>query len=157
MNHSPALAGGLEQAGPAHAMVMATIHSASFPPAEQWRAEAFATLLAQPGVFAVVDPVGGFLLGRIAGEEAEILTLAVSPPARRQGRGRALLTHGIAEAASRGASVMFLEVSADNAAAHALYANAGFREVGRRPAYYPLRETAIVLRAELTAYEATTA
>jgi ribosomal-protein-alanine N-acetyltransferase len=47
-----------------------------------------------------------------------------------------------------GAEEIFLEVRESNAAARALYAGFGFREVGRRARYYsrPV-EDAIVLRA----------
>jgi ribosomal-protein-alanine N-acetyltransferase len=65
------------------------------------------------------------------------LTLAVAPEARRRGLGRALLDAGLAAAAASGAEAMFLEVAADNAAALALYAGAGFDRVGLRRGYYP--------------------
>jgi ribosomal-protein-alanine N-acetyltransferase len=71
----------------------------------------------------------------VAGE-AELLTLAVAPPARRRGRGRALLAAFEQGARERGACEAFLEVAADNAPAVALYAGAGYSELGRRPGYY---------------------
>jgi ribosomal-protein-alanine N-acetyltransferase len=45
---------------------------------------------------------------------------------------------------------MFLEVSERNAAARALYAAAGFAEVGRRRRYYADGADALVLRRDLT-------
>ena len=48
---------------------------------------------------------------------------------------------------------MFLEVDEDNTAASRLYDRAGFREVGRRPGYYPgaggKAAAALVLRRDL--------
>ena len=44
---------------------------------------------------------------------------------------------------------MFLEVATGNAAALALYARAGFVEVGRRRRYYADLADALVLRARL--------
>jgi ribosomal-protein-alanine N-acetyltransferase len=105
--------------------------------------------VAQPGVFGLIDPAGAMLLARVAADEAEILTLAVAPALRRQGRGRALLTAAVLRAASE-ATAMFLEVSAGNLAAQNLYFGAGFREVGRRRRYYADGADALVLRRELT-------
>jgi ribosomal-protein-alanine N-acetyltransferase len=139
----------IDPAGPCHAAALAAIHAASFPVAERWDAPAFATLLSQPGVFARIDPAGGLVLGRVAADEAEILTIAVAPKLRRQGRARALLAAAIGIAAAAGARALFLEVGAGNAAARALYAAAGLREVAERRNYYPRGETAIVLRADL--------
>ena len=79
---------------------------------------------------------GGFALGRVAGPEAELLTLAVHPRARRRGLGRALVAAFEAEAAARGAAEVLLEVAATNHAARALYARLGYVAVGRRPGYY---------------------
>ena len=58
---------------------------------EAWSAAAIAAQLALPGTFGLIDPAGGMVLARVAADEAEILALAVAPPARRQGRGAALL------------------------------------------------------------------
>ena len=89
-----------------------------------------------PGVLGLLDPRGGMLVARCAGGEAEVLTLAVVPAARRRGIGRALLARALA--AMNGAP-LFLEVAADNAAAMALYGAAGLRPCGRRRDYYGAR------------------
>lgn len=133
----------------AEAPALAALHEAAFPPAERWDAAAIATLLAMPGAFGLHAPGQGFVLARIAADEAEILTLAVAPQARRQGLGGALLAAAMAGAVARGAAAMFLEVSDRNAAARALYAAAGFTEAGRRRRYYADGADALVLRADL--------
>lgn len=123
--------------GEATAARLAAIHAAACdrPGEMAWPEAAFAELLGQAGVFAVERP-DGFILMRVAADEAEILTLAVRPSARRKGEGARLVGEGVEAAAARGATRIFLEVAADNAAARALYASAGFAEAGRRPGYY---------------------
>lgn len=134
----------------AHAAALAAIHAAGFPPRERWGPDAFALQLAMPGVFALLDPAGALILARVAADEAEILTLAVAPEARRQGRARALLAEAAAVAAAAGARALFLEVSEANAAARALYESSGFVLAGRRRRYYPDGSDALVLRREIT-------
>lgn len=132
------------------AAVLATIHAQCFTE-EVWDAAAIAGLMATPGTFALVDEdAGGFILVRAAGGESEILTLGVTPAARRRGIARALVFRAAEEAAAAGAGHMFLEVNATNNAAIALYKGLGFAEVGRRKAYYVaphgMREDALVLK-----------
>ncbi|MDE2583284.1 MAG: GNAT family N-acetyltransferase [Rhodospirillales bacterium] len=134
----------------AAAAAMAAIHAESFPAGEAWDGSAFAAQLAQPGVFGRLDPQGGLVLARIAGDEAEILTLGVVPASRRRGLGRALLAAALAEAAARGARRVFLEVAVANQPALALYAAAGFTPVGRRRGYYADGQDALVLSAVLS-------
>jgi ribosomal-protein-alanine N-acetyltransferase len=130
---------------------LAALHAAAF--AEPWDAAAFHALLGQAGVFAVEAP-DGFILMRAVADEAEILTLAVCPRARRRGLGGRLVGEGAVEAAARGAVRLFLEVAADNAPARALYARAGFAEAGRRPGYYARpdggRQDALLLALNLS-------
>lgn len=78
----------------------------------------------------------GFAIGRAVAGEVELLTLAVSPSARRTGQGRALMELFETEAKSRGATESFLEVAADNEAAIALYVSHGYCESGLRKNYY---------------------
>jgi [ribosomal protein S18]-alanine N-acetyltransferase len=144
-------------ARPAHAAAMAAVHAGAFPPGGEWGPPwgaswgemAFAVQLGLPGVFGLIDPEGAVLLARVAAEEAEVLTLAVAPPARRKGLGRALLRAAMARAAAAGARRMVLEVSVANAPAAALYGTVGFREVGRRRRYYADGSDALVLAVEL--------
>jgi ribosomal-protein-alanine N-acetyltransferase len=133
----------------AHAAAMAAIHAASFPPRERWGEDAMRLQLALQGAFAFIDERGGFVLARVAADEAEILTLAVMPSARRSGIGRALLAAAMEGARAQGAAAIFLEVATANTAARALYAGTGFVEVGTRPNDYPGGAAALVLRATL--------
>jgi ribosomal-protein-alanine N-acetyltransferase len=128
---------------------MAAIHAASFPPNEAWGEDAISLQLALPGAFGFLDERGGFLLGRVTVDEAEILTLAVAPHARRQGIARSLLEAACKEALLRGGRTIFLEVAEDNVAARKLYCRFGFFEVGRRHRYYPNLADALVLRMNI--------
>jgi [ribosomal protein S18]-alanine N-acetyltransferase len=130
---------------------LAALHAASF--ALPWDATAITALLGNPGTFAFHHP-NGFVMARIAGDEAEILTLAVDPGTRGKGLGRALLQAAINKAQLMGAQTMFLEVGADNPHALALYAGLGFAKVGTRKAYYSALSgstDALVLRLSLPA------
>lgn len=129
----------LSDAGAAFAEVYAALHRRCF--AEGWSAQAFAELFAGPGVFGALavaegDAPLGFVLCRAVLDEAEILTIGVLPEARGAGAGGALLRYAEASAQRRGAARMFLEASVSNGAALALYAHAGFQEVGVRRNYY---------------------
>lgn len=126
---------------------LAALHASCFPDA--WDAAAITGLLVTPGTFAFTHD-DGFVLARVAGDEAEILTLAVAPAARGRGLGRALLQAVIRRATEMGAASLFLEVGADNSAALALYAGLGFTRVGMRKAYYNDGD-ALVLRLPLPA------
>lgn len=115
---------------------LARLHAACFPQRPRaWSAQEFADLLRSPGCFPVTRP-NSFLLGRIVLDEAELLTLAVAPAARRKGLGRALLREFETLAAARGATRAFLEVASDNPAAHALYLGAGWLVQGVRRDYH---------------------
>jgi len=132
---------------------LAHLHARCFTTPRPWRATEFADLLTAPGTFLLTRP-DGFLLGRALAGEAELLTLAVAPEARRQGSARALIADFVEEATRRGAEHAFLEVAADNAPARALYAATGWTEAGRRPGYYHRPDgtavDALVLRLPLS-------
>jgi ribosomal-protein-alanine N-acetyltransferase len=124
---------------------MALIHQQVFPPSETWDEAALTVQLGLPGSFGLICP-SGFLLGRALAEQAEILTLAVLPCARRRGIGRALVAGAVREARARGATALFLEVAEANLAARALYDSFRATQVGRRVGYYPDGGDALVLR-----------
>lgn len=144
----------IRPAGAAMAELLATLHAEAFPPAERWTAQAMGLLLGLSGHFGLVaesdgEPLG-FALGRAAAGEAEVVTIGVRPSGRRAGTGRALMKALMAEAASRGAEALFLEVSEANGPARSLYAALGAVEVGRRRRYYPDGTDALVLRLDIT-------
>ncbi len=138
-------------AGPADAPAMAGLHRTAFP--RGWSAEELALLLSEPGAAACAvrrgDALLGFALGRTAADEAEILSLVVETRARRRGLGAALLAALETACFEAGARAIFLEVSEANEAAQALYAAAGYREVGRRPRYYEDGAGALTMRKPL--------
>ncbi len=140
---------GIVRASVFHSQPLAAIHAEAFPPAERWTAAAIAGLLAAPACFGLLHPAGGMLLGRVVTEEAEVLTVAVAPAARRRGVGSALVRHAAREGRRRGARSLFLEVSAANAAAWRLYSAAGFVEIGRRRRYYTGGIDALVMKLML--------
>jgi ribosomal-protein-alanine N-acetyltransferase len=137
--------------GPEAGKRLAQLHAQAFEAA--WDAPTFLALLDQAGVFAM-EATDGFILIRCVVDEAEILTLAVRPPARKAGLGAALVEAGALEAARRGAARLFLEVADDNAAGRALYVRSGFTEAGRRSGYYARtdgsRVGALVLARDLS-------
>jgi ribosomal-protein-alanine N-acetyltransferase len=130
---------------------LAALHAAAFPPAEAWGADAIALMLGLEGGFGFGLAGQGFVLARAVAGEAEILTLAVAPAARRQGVAALLLRAAMMEAQRRDAEAMFLEVSDRNTAARGLYARAGFAQVGLRRRYYSDGSDALVLSRRLCA------
>jgi [ribosomal protein S18]-alanine N-acetyltransferase len=128
------------EAATAEAVVaLAALHEASFD--DPWSAAEIESLLRSPGVFALTgapagEGAGGFILFRVAADEAEVLTLAVTPAMRRRGLASALLDRATVIALAAGAGAMFLEVAIDNVGAQALYRGRGFEHVGWRPAYF---------------------
>ncbi len=137
-----AAAVSIHHVGVEHAAMLAAIHAAGFD--DPWDEKAMAALLSMPGCIGFLATSGadgqgepcGFALARQAADEMEILTIAVLPPMRRRGVGKALLDHLSRMARSSGAAWMFIEYAADNAAAAQLYARHGFRSTGRRKNYY---------------------
>lgn len=131
---------------------LAELHAGAMTVPLPYSADEIATLLASPGVFLCAD-AQGFAIGRAAADEAELLTIAVAPGARRKGIGRRLLAEFETGARARGAVEAFLEVAADNAPARGLYNAAGWFQVGLRRAYYRrpdgTRLDALVMRTAL--------
>jgi len=125
---------------------LARIHAASFTRA--WSEAALRDMLKTPGTSAF-STSDGFVMTRVAADEAEILTLAVAPDARGRGAGTVLLFAAVEHAHHAGARAMFLEVGASHMAARALYNRFGFSEVGMRKAYYGGHEDALILRVDL--------
>ncbi|MDD9727085.1 GNAT family N-acetyltransferase [Roseovarius sp. SK2] len=133
---------------------LAALHARAFDgQGRAWDAGEFRDLLEHSHIFVVGD-TKGFAVGQAVAGDAELLTLAADPDARRQGHGRAALQAFEAEARARGSERLFLEVAADNAAALRLYRSFGFTELARRAKYYKRPDggtvDALVLEKRLT-------
>ncbi len=103
-------------------------------------------VLARPGA------IYGYGMLSIAAGEAHLLNLCIDPIRQGEGHGRRLLARMLDLARWHRAERIFLEVRPSNVAAIALYHDAGFNEIGRRPNYYPARvgrEDALVMALEL--------
>ena len=115
-----------------------------------WSHSAILDTLQQPHsrcwVSIVDGQVIGHVLSRVAGDEAEILTIAVRPNHQRCGAGRTLLNACFESWQRDGVQTAFLEVRASNHGARALYAATGWLEAGVRHGYYRDGEAAIVMR-----------
>jgi ribosomal-protein-alanine N-acetyltransferase len=85
-----------------------------------------------------------------AGQQADVLTIAVATSRWGHGIGSQLLMALLAEARRRACAEVFLEVRSDNMRAQRLYKWWGFTEIGIRRGYYqPSGTDAIVMRRDL--------
>ena len=108
---------------------------------EAWTRSQLAGILPMAGVVLTIasdaqsaDTIG-FSLVRAVADESELLLLAVRPEHHRQGIGRRLLDHFMAQVRDWGVVRVHLEVRDGNPAV-AMYLDAGFSPVGRRRNYY---------------------
>ena len=122
---------------------LAHIHALAFSSTRAWSAAEFRSLLDQRGMVLTGDD-RAFALLRVTLDEAEVLTIATAPEHRRKGLARAVLAQAETAVQALGAAVIFLEVAEDNDAARALYAQAGYAQIGRRPGYYLPKDAAPV-------------
>ncbi len=94
--------------------------------------------------------VVGYITGRWASDEAEIVNLAVHPDARRRGIARKLLLNLLDNLERKGVKKAFLEVRENNVAAIRLYEALGFKRVGLRKGYYvDTGEDALIMRLDI--------
>lgn len=105
-----------------------------------WSAKAFTDTLTMGNVLFYVALAEGEVAGYcglyLAADEGEITNVAAAPGWRRQKIAQRLLQRTMAEAHSRGAQRIFLEVRSQNTPAVGLYHKTGFHTVGRRKNYY---------------------
>jgi ribosomal-protein-alanine N-acetyltransferase len=117
---------------------LAELHGASFH--RGWDEEEFEDMLSQRNTLVHRLRVGrkivGFVVSRMAADEAEILSIALAPSYRGRRLSYELLLTHLGHLAGRGIVKVFLEVEENNQPARRLYERAGFETVGRRERYY---------------------
>lgn len=138
-------------ASPRDAAPIAALHAGSFR--RGWAEDEVHALLTDRAVVAhrvmIRRNLAGFIISRLAADEAEILSIAIAPARRGRGLSRPLLDFHLRTLAGRGVRTVFLEVDEQNTPARRLYSKAGFREIGRRRGYYESGATALVLGRDL--------
>jgi ribosomal-protein-alanine N-acetyltransferase len=112
---------------------IANLHKKCFPN-KPWSADDFRDL--KKSGCEIIMSQNGFVVYRIAADEAEIITIGVNPEMRRNGIASAMI--GIIEKniKNQGVKKIFLEVASTNEPAQKLYENFGYKTVGLRPKYY---------------------
>ena len=91
--------------------------------------------------------VAGYAGLDLAGDVADVMTLATAPDHQRRGVGQVLLAELVRRAAGNGSEAIMLEVRADNTAARNLYSRNGFDVLSVRRRYYqPGDVDALVMR-----------
>ena len=146
----------IERIGADRSEDAAALHAECFTypwPQDDLEALLAATSSYADGAFGRTGEMYGFIVSRVAADEAEILTIAVSPKRRGLGIARQLLQANMEQLQIAGAKTWYLEVEAQNEAALALYRRAGFERVGERVSYYRKADgdaaTAYILRRSL--------
>jgi ribosomal-protein-alanine N-acetyltransferase len=145
----------LTEASARDAAAISALHAASFR--RGWSEQEVEGLLIERNVITHRATLGatltGFIMSRLAGDETEILSVAVARAQQGRGLARKLLDLHLRRLAGLGARAVFLEVDEHNRAAIRLYNRAGFLEVSRRANYYPAdggeTAAALVLRRDL--------
>jgi ribosomal-protein-alanine acetyltransferase len=113
--------------------------AAKCPEAAQWTPESYERLSESGFRGWLVETHGalqGFLIARLASDQAEILNLAVDPSLRRAGLASGLLGKAIDAFRKAGVTSIYLEVRRSNDAAVAFYKAHGFAKTGERKNYY---------------------
>lgn len=90
--------------------------------------------------------IAGYIVACAESGEAEIVSIAVDPAARRSGIGNALIERLLDELAAAGAARVALMVRTDNLPAMRFYRAFGFRRVGLAPGYYEDGADAYLMR-----------
>jgi ribosomal-protein-alanine N-acetyltransferase len=150
----------VEEVKSSDADALSDIHAEAFVRA--WSADDFAALVNNGNVFALgvrresifgMRRLMGFVIVRVAADEAEILTIAVRRASRGKGHGRHLMEETMRRLYRDHVAACFLEVDRGNEPAIGLYRALGFEDVGVRKGYYRAgvdpEGSALVMRLQL--------
>ncbi|MCK4509620.1 MAG: ribosomal protein S18-alanine N-acetyltransferase [Desulfuromonadales bacterium] len=119
---------------------------------EPWSLQNFADELNNPvatvDLYWHHDQLTGFLCTWLIAGELQIQNLAILPAMRRCGVAARLLEHVIARSKIADLTSIWLEVRVSNRPAIALYERFGFSAGGKRSAYYPDGEDALIMTSQ---------
>jgi ribosomal-protein-alanine N-acetyltransferase len=144
----------LSEAQPKDAAAIAVLHAASFR--RGWSEDEIRAMIGAKAVLAHRAMAGsklvGFIISRMAADESEILSAAVTRSAQGRGLAGRMLHLHLRRLAGLGVRTVFLEVGENNTPAIRLYKRAGFEQVSRREGYYQgapgQQNAALVMRCD---------
>lgn len=116
---------------------------------DPWSLNHFADELGNPvariDVYWCQGQLAGYLCSWLIAGELQIQNIVTSPTMRRRGIAARLLSHVMERGRGEGMTSIWLEVRASNSAAISLYKRFWFAEAGKRAAYYPDGEDALMM------------
>ncbi|MDR3113430.1 MAG: ribosomal protein S18-alanine N-acetyltransferase [Endomicrobium sp.] len=119
--------------------------------ARPWTKTAFLNSSKNPAVQFKIALDGQKLIGycvfQIAGNEGEILNIAVKPEERGKSYGRKLLESIFDVSVKKHCENLFLEVAESNVKALSLYEMTGFKKINVRKKYYANEDAVIMKKA----------
>ena len=129
---------------------LATVHQLECASQQDpWSLQHFADELENPvasvDLYWHHDQLSGFLCTWLIAGELQIQNLATLPAMRRRGIAAKLLEYVVVRSRASTLASVWLEVRASNAAAITLYERFGFSACGKRSAYYPDGEDALIM------------
>ncbi len=113
----------------------------------KWDANDFADL--KKSGCDIIASQNSFVVWRTIADEAEIISIGVSPIARRTGTASALMQLVEHDVKQNGVKSIFLEVDELNIPAIELYHKCGFDKAGVRPHYYENGHNAIIMKKDV--------
>jgi [ribosomal protein S18]-alanine N-acetyltransferase len=145
----------ISQALPRDAADLAQLHAQALPPG--WPAPDIAAFCGNAGRIVLKAIDGTVLLGfailQFAGDEAEILTIAVAQEARRRGIASLIMEKAIEICKERPVACVYLEAAESNGPALGLYGKFGFSTFAYRKNYYQAArlapEAALIMRLDI--------
>ena len=116
------------------------LYKEAYPDRGQIKAQLLSSLINSPTITGVTchldDIFAGFILVQQSNSSSDIIEIITTPSFRRRGIASGLLNAVTSILQTKQTSELFLEVSADNHGAQALYMKNGFDRVGKRDRYY---------------------
>ena len=132
------------------------LYNETYPDRGQKKAHLLSSLIDAPTIKGITchfdDVFAGFILVQQNKSSGDIIEIITAPSLRRRGIGSGLLDALTSLLKNKQISELFLEVSADNHGAQALYMKHGFDRVGKRDRYYRRQDQfvdAIVMKKRL--------
>ena len=104
----------------------------------------------EPNETTFVTEQNAYAIWQVAGDECELLSIAVKASERGKGIAKELMLRSHKELFALGVKTFFLEVRASNAAAISLYKKIGYRKIAERKNYYSNKEDAFIFSLDFT-------